>query len=179
MVSSLLWTSTRIGESPKSTSCRRPFVPRMIAWGKTLLLDSARRWRRSPSGCAPEHSKGEGRRGRRRRRRFGYRFFADVFFLDGSASDTPVVVALCRVAASVRLRAFAILASGSLRAKLLRRRRSSFDHALRTDGFFFPTIALTTFAPDCFANKCAIGVMHGLRFLATMARTSSTARKSG
>ena len=62
---------------------------------------------------------------------------------------------------------------GSLRAKLLRRPRSSFDYALRTDGFVFSTIALTTFAPDCFANRRAIGVMCGLRCLTTMARTSS------
>src|SRR5689334_20347266 len=36
-VSSLAWTSTRTGDSPKSTSYRRPFFPRIIACVISLL----------------------------------------------------------------------------------------------------------------------------------------------
>jgi hypothetical protein len=81
------------------------------------------------------------------------RLFAGVRFLEANASDTPDIVALCRVAASVRLRAFAILGSGSLRAMLLRRRRSSFDHALRTGAFLVRTATFTTFAPTTFQTN--------------------------
>src|SRR5262245_27152030 len=76
------------------------------------------------------------------------RFFAGVRFLGVIRSETPIIVALWRVAPSVRLRDFAIFESGSLRAMLLRRRRSSFDHGLLTGGFLPRARALTTSAPD-------------------------------
>ena len=37
-VSSLAQISTRTGASPKSTSCRRPFAPRIMAWGILVSL---------------------------------------------------------------------------------------------------------------------------------------------
>src|SRR5208282_1222791 len=74
-------------------------------------------------------------------------FFADALFFGASLSDTPITVAFWRVAPSVRLSAFAILATGSLLAMDLKTRASSFDHGLRIGAVFFRTIALATFAP--------------------------------
>jgi hypothetical protein len=47
-------------------------------------------------------------------------FFADARFWGARLSDKPITVAFWRVAPSVRLSAFAILATGSLRAGLRR-----------------------------------------------------------
>jgi hypothetical protein len=74
------------------------------------------------------------------------RYFADVRLLGVILNDMPAIVALWRVAPSVRLRDFAIFESGSLRAILLRRRRSSFDHGRRT-GAFLLRATLATIAP--------------------------------
>jgi hypothetical protein len=54
-------------------------------------------------------------------------------------------VAFCRVAPSVRLRVFAIFASGSLRAMLLSNRKSSFDHARRAGVFLARAAAFAMF----------------------------------
>jgi hypothetical protein len=74
-------------------------------------------------------------------------FFADARFWGARLSDKPITVAFWRVAPSVRLSAFAILATGSLRAMDLRTRTSLLDHGLRIGPVFFRTIALATFAP--------------------------------
>jgi hypothetical protein len=74
-------------------------------------------------------------------------FFADARFWGARLSDKPITVAFWRVAPSVRLSAFAILATGSLRAMDLRTRTSLLDHGLRIGAVFFRTIALATFAP--------------------------------
>jgi len=74
-------------------------------------------------------------------------FFADARFRGASLSDKPIAVAFWRVAPPVLLTAFAILATGSLQAKDLRTRTSSFDHGLRIGAVYFRTIALATFAP--------------------------------
>ena len=80
-------------------------------------------------------------------RALSQRFFADARFLGVILSEMPSMVALWRVAPSVRLRDFAILASGSLRAMPLSRRRSSFVHARLTGAFLRRTKAFTTRAP--------------------------------
>jgi hypothetical protein len=74
-------------------------------------------------------------------------FFADLRFWGARLSDKPITVAFWRVAPSVRLSTFAILATGSLRAMDLRTRTSLLDHGLRIGAVFLRTIALATFAP--------------------------------
>jgi hypothetical protein len=99
------------------------------------------------------------------------RLFAGARFLGFMLSEMPSIVALWRVAPSVRFRDFAILASGSLRAMPLRRRRSSFDHGRLTDAFLRRTTALSTLAPTRQLNSTT-GVMHGFPPLATFASQS-------
>jgi hypothetical protein len=60
------------------------------------------------------------------------RFFAML-------SEIPVFVAFCRVAPGVRLNAFAIFVTGSLRAIVFRVRRSSLVHGRLGDGFLVRT----------------------------------------
>jgi hypothetical protein len=74
-------------------------------------------------------------------------YFADLRLLGVILNDMPTIVALWRVAPSVRLRDFAIFESGSLRAMLFRRRRSSFDHGRRTGAFLLRIATLATIAP--------------------------------
>jgi hypothetical protein len=83
------------------------------------------------------------------------RLFARARFLGVMLTETPRFVAFWRVAASVRLSAFAIFAAGSLRAMPLRRRTSSFVQGRLAGAFFDRATALAMCPPVCrvsFAN---------------------------
>lgn len=75
------------------------------------------------------------------------RFFANARRLGARLSDRPITFAFCRVAPSVRFKDLAILATGSLRAMLLRVRRSSFDQGLLTGDLLARGKALAMKAP--------------------------------
>src|SRR5208283_2868633 len=71
---------------------------------------------------------------------------------------TPV--AFWRVAPSVRLRAFAIFAAGSLRAIRLRSRTSSFDHGRLTGTFILRATALAMSRSTLTASESSGAQTH-------------------
>src|SRR5260370_36664681 len=95
------------------------------------------------------------------------RFFAGARFLGFILSEMPSIVALWRVAPSVRFRDLAIFESGSLRAMPLRRRRSSFDHGRRIGAFLLRIATLATVAPirDFIVRAALCMICNGWQLL--------------
>jgi hypothetical protein len=139
--------------APPSRSCGES--PRVRCRSGRRQRDETTRWRPTRPqrhrdvdvGAEPPQTSRERARTLRRRRYSIQRFFADARFFGVILNDIPTIVALWRVAPSVRLSDFAIFESGSLRAMFFRRRRSSFDHGRRTGAFLLRVAILATIAP--------------------------------
>jgi hypothetical protein len=79
------------------------------------------------------------------------RYFAGLGFR-AILNETPLLIAFCRVAPSVRFKALAIFASGSFPAMLLRVRMSSFDQGFLVGDFLAADFVIL------FSSYCAMRV---------------------